>query len=269
MKAMVSSPLRYPGGKSRGVDKILSCFPEPVSEYREPFVGGGSVFIAVRQRYPGVKVWINDLNPEVYAFWTVCKRNLAGLILQVQWARNTKTDGRELFKELATADVSKMTELDRAARFFVLNRITFSGTIEAGGYSGASFSSRFTQSSIDRLRELEPVMDGVRVTGDDYKVCLSEPGDNVVIYLDPPYYGPTKSRLYGNKGVLHTGFNHTRFSADVAGCSHRWVVSYDDCEVTRNMFSDFRFVQWELQYGMNNYKQGHANKGKEVLILNY
>ena len=53
----VKTPLRYPGGKSRGM-KVLDLFlPETITEYREPFVGGGSVFIA-KQR---VKYnWIND-----------------------------------------------------------------------------------------------------------------------------------------------------------------------------------------------------------------
>ncbi|MYD39123.1 MAG: DNA adenine methylase, partial [Chloroflexi bacterium] len=45
---IVKSPLRYPGGKSRAIKQILRHLPARIDEYREPFVGGGSVFLAVK-----------------------------------------------------------------------------------------------------------------------------------------------------------------------------------------------------------------------------
>ena len=52
----VKSPLRYPGGKSKAISKILRYLPPDFSEYREPFVGGGSLFIYLKQKYPHLKV---------------------------------------------------------------------------------------------------------------------------------------------------------------------------------------------------------------------
>jgi site-specific DNA-adenine methylase len=63
------SPLRYPGGKSRAVERMNLLLPADFDEYREPFVGGGSLFIYLKQQRPGLNVWINDLNPELYYFW--------------------------------------------------------------------------------------------------------------------------------------------------------------------------------------------------------
>ena len=57
---MIKSPLRYSGGKSRVVKIIAPLIPE-FDEYREPFVGGGSVFVYLKQKYPNKKYWINDL----------------------------------------------------------------------------------------------------------------------------------------------------------------------------------------------------------------
>jgi len=51
---MIKSPLRYPGGKSRSVEQIASQIPD-FQEFREPFLGGGSVFVYVKQRYPDKK----------------------------------------------------------------------------------------------------------------------------------------------------------------------------------------------------------------------
>ena len=58
---MIKSPLRYPGGKSRAIKQIQGQFPDKFnfSEYREPFVGGGSMFIYLKQVYPNIDIWIN------------------------------------------------------------------------------------------------------------------------------------------------------------------------------------------------------------------
>lgn len=50
----IKSPLRYPGGKSRAIELISTLVPE-FQEFREPFVGGGSVFIYLKQKYPNKK----------------------------------------------------------------------------------------------------------------------------------------------------------------------------------------------------------------------
>jgi DNA adenine methylase len=53
---MMRSPLRYPGGKSRAIQRMLHLMPDSFDEYREPFVGGGSFFIALRQKRPDVRI---------------------------------------------------------------------------------------------------------------------------------------------------------------------------------------------------------------------
>ena len=63
----IKTPLRYPGGKNRAVDFLISHFPE-FEEYREPFIGGGSVFIKSKQIYPNTKFWINDLYYDLFCF---------------------------------------------------------------------------------------------------------------------------------------------------------------------------------------------------------
>ena len=266
---MIKSPLRYPGGKQRAITQIANYLPQSFHEFREPFIGGGSVFLYICQTYPDIKYWINDLNEELYHFWLQSQHNLSALVEQVWQVKKSETCGRELFNQLAKADTTKMTSLERATRFFVLNRISFSGTIESGGYSEASFLGRFTDSSIDRLAALDQSLVNTKITNLDYGQLLEEPGENVFIFLDPPYLANSQSRLYGKKGDLHTFFDHNRFAKLMQDCSHQWLITYDDCEQVRENF-DFAFIyEWELQYGMNNYKQKQAKKGNELFITNY
>jgi DNA adenine methylase len=266
---MIKSPLRYPGGKQRAIAQIANYLPQSFHEFREPFIGGGSVFLYICQTYPDIKYWINDLNEELYHFWLQSQNNLPALVEQVWQVKKSKTFGRDLFNQLAKADTAKMTSLERATRFFVLNRISFSGTIESGGYSEASFRGRFTDSSIDRLAALDQSLVNTKITNLDYGQLLEEPGENVFIFLDPPYLANRQSRLYGKKGNLHTFFDHNRFAKLMQDCSHQWLITYDDCEQVRENFAFAFIYEWELQYGMNNYKQKQAKKGNELFITNY
>ena len=61
MKAY-KTPLRYPGGKSRAVQKLFAYLPNRTyDELREPFLGGGSFAIEWSKRYPDSRVWVSDL----------------------------------------------------------------------------------------------------------------------------------------------------------------------------------------------------------------
>ena len=71
----LKTPLRYPGGKSRAVEKIYSRFPYGIKEYREPFLGGGSVACYITQKHHNLPVWVNDLYFPLYNFWVQLRDN--------------------------------------------------------------------------------------------------------------------------------------------------------------------------------------------------
>ncbi len=265
----IKSPLRYPGGKSRAIQRMKALLPEKFAEYREPFVGGGSFFIYLRQKRPDLKIWINDLNPELHCFWKYAQIDSQKLARALFVVKKERQNGQELFDELLKVDVASLTEFERAVRFFVLNRITFSGVVESGGYSQLAFETRFTESSIERVAKLGPLLEGIRITQLDYRQLLHDGGPAVFTFLDPPYFKATKSRLYGRNGILHTGFNHEEFAEEMKTCNHSWLITYDDSPEIRRNFSFANIYEWELQYGMNNYKQGKAEKGSELFITNY
>lgn len=265
----IKSPLRYPGGKSRALAKIEKNLPAQFTEFREPFVGGGSVFLFIRQKYPHAAIWINDLNYDLYCFWKTAQNDNHKLTEAITKIKDDCTDGPKLFSKMRNNFHADMSEFERAVRFFVMNRITFSGTVDSGGYSELAFRARFTHSSIKRLSYLEPLLQYVRITNLDYRSIIQEPGEGAFIFLDPPYLVATKSRLYGRNGSLHTGFDHAEFAEEMKKCPHKWLITYDDSPEIRMNFKASHIYEWELQYGMNNYKQEKAEKGRELFITNY
>lgn len=265
----IKSPLRYPGGKSKAIAKIVQYLPTDFSEYREPFVGGGSLFIYLKQNYPTLKVWINDLNYDLFCFWKIAQASMDELVEEIWKIKNSNITGRDLFVQLTDINVDNLSEFNRAVRFFILNRITFSGTVDCGGFSQAAFEARFTSSSIERLYQLKDLLQSVIITNRDYSEVLMGAKSRVFVFLDPPYLTATKSKLYGKKGDLHTLFDHKKFAQTLASCHHEWLVTYDDSPEIRKNFYFAHLYKWKMQYGMNNYMRTQAAQGDELFITNY
>ena len=267
----IKSPLRYPGGKSRAIRFLSQYIPTDFKEYREPFVGGASVLLWALQQKPKAEYFASDANPDLIAFWKMLQLNDTMLSRHIRKEKKRSDDGRKLYVEI----VARRDRLDnafiRAMDFFILNRITFSGTIDSGGYSEQAFKSRFTQSSIDRLEPVANLIRGVRFVCDDYRPALMNDPDKkgVFLFLDPPYYTAIKSGLYGTNGSLHKNFSHSQLADDLKETPHRFMMTVDDCEHTRKLYGDFCVVEWSLQYGMNNVKRHTAPKGNELLVANF
>ena len=264
---MIRSPLRYPGGKSRAAKRICQMIP-PFREFREPFVGGGSIFINLKQNFPQAEFWINDKYGELANFWRLTQINSDDVIEQIWKWKGEFSDGKELFKFLR-ADKERFNLTEKAAMFFIFNRVTFSGTTEAGGYSNQAFEKRFTDSSIERLAEIPNVLQNVKITNFDYREVVLAKGKNVFLYLDPPYFSATSSALYGKNGNLHKTFDHARFAETMKKCPHEWLLTYDDSPLIRELFSFAQITNWDLTYGMRNQTPTSDQKGKELFISNY
>jgi len=263
---MIKSPLRYPGGKNRAV-KIISKLVPQFDEFREPFVGGGSVFVYLKQKFPQKKFWINDIYTNLFHFWQECQNNIEMIIAQINEWKDGYKEGKELHKYLLE-NINEFNNIKKASAFFVFNRITFSGTTESGGFSNAAFHKRFTTSSIERVRDLAKILPETKITNSDYQEVIENDGQNVFIFLDPPYFSATKSALYGKNGNLHKQFDHERFASVIRITKHKWLITYDDSEYIRNLFSFANIISWNLTYGMRNVNKNSNQVGKELFISN-
>jgi DNA adenine methylase len=269
--ARFKSPLRYPGGKQKAVAQISSMLPSSkVKEYREPMVGGGSLFFHARRHNLADSYWINDLFFELYAFWKSVQNEEACLRLCRDLERLRRSFRNvEQIKEyfLAMREFKPRSEFEAAMLFFFFNRVTFSGTTRAGGFSSAAATARFTASSIERLAPMPAALQAVKITNLDVEAVIAAPGKDVFIFLDPPYY--QAQRLYGSKGELHE-FDHDRLAHALKKTKHRFLITYDDCKEIRKLYSFAEISPWQLQYGMNNCNLANTSKvGTELFIRNY
>lgn len=262
---MIKSPLRYPGGKSKAVKLLYSLVGECDSFY-EPFAGGASLGVYVSQMKE-IPVFLNDLNYDVYSFWISALNKNEELEKKViKYFEMPET--KETYEKIISKN--NLNELERGARFFALNRMTFSGTIEAGGYSNASHKKRFTESSIERMVKIKELHKNIQVFSEDYRIFLNRKfSEQAVVFLDPPYYSATKSALYGKNGLFHKGFSHEELSNYLIENSnnYRFFMTYDNCEYIKKLYlKNFYIYEWKLQYGMTNKK---VNENNELIISNF
>lgn len=264
------SPLRYPGGKQKAISQISKALPSKAREYREPMVGGGSVYFHARNLGFAQRYWINDKFPDLAAFWSaVQKKEVCDqLRLELEQLRSSFKSAEEIKEYFLEARTEVPgDDVRRAFLFFFFNRVTFSGTTRAGGFSSAASISRFTASSIERLKSLPDALESTKITNLDFEDVITPDGDDVFVFLDPPYF--TANKLYGRNGVLHE-FDHERLAHTLKTSTHRFLITYDDCPEIRSFYKWANIKEWTLQYGMNNCNADNLSKvGSELFICNY
>lgn len=281
----IKSPLIYPGSKGSVMGELLPLITEvDFKEYREPFVGSASIYLAVRQQCGGgdcgKRYWINDLNLELYNFWKMIQIDVKGVIEKTFALMNDKRfhNGKELFYHLKRSLGSFKNEhkrIELAAAYYILNRSAFSGGSLVSGFSEDHFSY-ITDERIKELKNIEKLMMSydVRITHLDYqKVVEATPisgnsNDDVILMLDPPYWTATESGLYGQGGKkwdnTHKSFDHYRFAKVMKECKFRWLITYDDSPFIRRLFSFANQKQWTFTHKMRKDKIG-----RELLISNF
>ena len=115
----LKTPLRYPGGKSRVAKMLLEKFPSDIKEFREPFVGGGSVALLFSQKYPDIPVWVNDKYEYLYSFWKTLQERgdeLSDTLYNIKVENSTEEKAKELFLA-AKSDISKADTFQQARAF--------------------------------------------------------------------------------------------------------------------------------------------------------
>lgn len=278
----LKSPLRYPGGKQKDIpflseviDRVNKTFS--IKEFREPFLGGGSVLLYAIANLSAELYWGNDAHSLLMDFWCQTQEDVESLCKLVTELRIAYSGPKHKSSEWTQfrSDYLKMLEtlpnnrLHRAAKFFILNRSTSSGTTESGGLTPLAYCDRFTASSIERLRALNGRLKKVIFTSQDYQELIRKPGKNVFIFLDPPYLSAEASKLYGKSGNLHTGFNHGLLAAELRNCPHDWLMTIDNSPGILNLYSWANIYPWEKLYSMTNADGRKSKGGKELLVASF
>lgn len=250
------SPLRYPGGKTRAC-KVLNEIVKKNFDIKKfdnlisPFFGGGSFEFFLQNHY-NLNIIANDKFKPLYNFWITTKNYNKKLCdkLNKKLDKIQKDDFTIYRKEILNDN-----DFDQAYKYFIINRCSFSGATLSGGFSLEASKKRFTQSSIDKVKNLD--LSKFKMYNYDFEEFLNK--NDGLIFLDPPYY--VKSKLYGNNGDLHENFDHEKLFKCVAK-KKNWIMTYNNCDYIKNLYKDYKIIETDWTYGMNKSKES-----SEIVIL--
>jgi DNA adenine methylase len=222
--------LRYNGGKSKLVKKILPhILLSEKGVYCEPFVGGGSVGLAVAKKYPKVRIVLNDLDPSVYALWNLITHGSDQDFSTLRSAVLSCEPTIEQFIQLqATAPEDNV---DLAFRTLFFNRTGFApsnGKRPLGGWKqdeDGAINSRWNSGRLaTEMTEARTLLRGrTTVFNEDFADVITLAEKDWTLYLDPPYYR-AGNELYN---ISWTDSDHVRLRDLLATCPADWVLSYD------------------------------------------
>jgi site-specific DNA-adenine methylase len=275
MKSL-KTPLRYPGGKSRACEKMGPYFPDlrNYEQFREPFLGGGSVAIYITKKYPNLDIWVNDLYEPLVNFWQQLQmfgNDLKNELVDCKTAYNTPDLAKELFlKSKEHINDKDMSNFDRAVAFYIVNKCSFSGLTESSSFSPQASNNNFSLRGIEKLPEYSKLIEKWRITNYSYDYLL-DGNMGAFVYLDPPY--DIKDNLYGRKGSMHKGFDHDKFAADCAACYMHQLVSYNSDQLVKDRFTGEKWKtgEFDLTYTMRSVGEymREQKERKELLLFNY
>jgi len=266
-----TSPLRYPGGKlpiANYIKTILEQNDLTDGAYVEPFGGGAAVAWSLLFEEFVSQVYVNDLNPFVYAFWEsvlhktdkLCSRISSTRVSMAEWRRQ-----KDIYEH-----PSSHSQLDLGFCAFFLNRTNRSGII-SGGVIGGKFqdgpwklSVRYNKSDliarIQRIARYSSRINLTKLDGRDFiRKVLPKIDGRLLVYYDPPYYGKGKE-LYQNF-LEHD--DHSEISDLIQKQrSLNWIVSYDATPEILGLYRNRRKILYDLSYSAQS-----QYKGKEVMFF--
>lgn len=274
----LKTPLRYPGGKSKAIKTLSEWYPYNFNEYREPFIGGGSMAIYTAQAYPGVPIWINDLYIPLYNFWIQLRDYGNDLSERVKEEKQNMLDkgtqderdnfAKELFDKYQT-EIDTYDNLEKAVAFFIMNKCSFSGLTENSTFSVTAANANFSIAGAEKIKKFSRLIKNWKITNIDYSEVMNYHGDNVFVFLDPPY--DIKDFLYGKNREMHKGFDHIKFAEDVYDCPHKFMITYNLNDRLLDLYKDYNCKEWKLRYSMahRGEKGTDDNLKTELLVTNY
>lgn len=266
----LDSPLRYPGGKGR-----LSPFFMELLEaegltggwYCEPYAGGAGVALALLFGEYVQRIHINDLSPGIHAFWLSVLNDTDDLVELIR-ATPLTVDEWKRQREIH-AQGRGQSQLQLGFATFYLNRTSRSGIIGTGGVIGGlkqkgkwKMDARFPREGlIKRIQRIARYRDRISVTGMDAAEFLVTVvpgfGNNGLLYLDPPYF-EKGDRLYEKSYCLE---DHEAIASLVKNAACPWIVTYDDADPIRAMYSGEVVLDYDLDYSA-----ARRRVGREVMF---
>jgi DNA adenine methylase len=272
--------IRWAGGKSKLLPRILPHVPKNISDYYEPFLGGGAVFLACATRVSG-RSHLADLNSHLVAAWVAMRdhpNELRPLLDQYM-----ERDSKDFFYEVRAAVPTSLVE--KAARFLYLNGVSWNHLWRENSKTGAMNAPwgdrRFKSMNDATIMAVQRTLSNADIVATDFRNVLKNPKAGDFVYLDPPYL-PIFTRpdvekeptAKFNKYTAKT-FEYEDLVALADICSKltnlgvQWVMSNRDTESVCSLFPNAQVIRFTTHRSLaaQSRREVEAHRSPEAIII--
>ena len=227
------------GGKRRLAKHILPLFDNPHTCYVEPFAGAAAMLFA--RAAPAKVEVLNDINRDLVNLYRVVQHHLDEFVRQFRWAMNS----REMFRWAQLTHVDTLTDVQRAARFYFLQRVAFGGKVVGQTFGvSATTSGRLNLLRIEEdLSEAHLRLARVTIEHLPWTDCIARyDRPETLFFCDPPYW---RTEGYGIDFGIE---EYERLAEQLAAIKGRAILTINDHPDMRRLFDRFRRKCVEIDY---------------------
>jgi DNA adenine methylase len=273
--------IRWAGGKSRLLPRILPYVPASINNYYEPFLGGGAVFLACASRVSG-RSHLADLNEHLIAAWVAMRDHQSELRPLLAWY--LKNDSKEFYYEIRSNTASSCI-VEKGARFLYLNGVSWNHLWRENSRTGAMNAPwgdrRFKLIDDNTMNSIGGLLARADLAAADFRGVLSSAMSGDFVYLDPPYL-PVFSRPDVEKEPTAKFNKYTAKTFEIADlvalaelCEDlsrrgvRWVMSNRDSESVRSLFPSAEIVRFTTHRSLaaQSRREVEAHQSPEAIII--
>lgn len=262
-----ASPLRYGGGKSLAVGNIIEFLPENISRVVSPFMGGGSVEIAIAKELE-IEVIAYDIFDLLVNYWNIQINQPMDLYDNLKKLKNSKDEYnriKNLLKKIWNKEQglleNDLSDLELATYYYYSHNLSY-GPGFLGWYSSIFDDDKKYEAMLNKVKNFK--CKNLTVKQGSFEITIPN-HQNDFMYLDPPYYLGGDSKMFKgiypmrNFPIHHNNFNHELLAELLKEHKGGFLLSYNDCSWVRKTYRDYKIIELKWQYTMG---QGETRIGK-------
>ncbi len=249
----MNSFISWIGGKKLLKRKIIEQFPKDISRYIEVFGGAGWVLFD-KEKHADMEVY-NDTNGNLVNLFRCVKYHPEALQKELDWILVSR---EQFFDCISQIDVKGMTDIQRAARFYCMIKLSFGSDLRSFGVR-----PRDMQKTIAYLQQVSKRLSRVVIENADFeRLIRTYDRESALFYCDPPYYEAEK--YYSERFQPE---DHVRLHDALSRIKGRFILSYNDCPRIRELYAGYDLIEVERQD--NLVAKTNPRRYKEIIIKNY
>lgn len=293
--------LKWVGGKTQIIGPVMSQFPQEINNYYEPFLGGGSVLLALLTYkangniHISGKIYANDINSNLIGVYKNIQSSPDELICEVKKiiTEYTKATGSIVNRKPITLQdaltspesyyfwirsrFNAFSKEDRmsipaSAMFIFMNKTGFRGLYREGprGFN-VPYGNYKHPTIIDEahIKAVSTLIRDVVFTHASFQDALSTMGSGDFVYLDPPYAPESETSFVGYNAGGFSIENHTALfmlCGEMEKKGIMMLMSNANVKIVRDAFPDDIYETTIISCKRSIHSKNPGARTNEVLL---